>query len=799
MTAHNSIKRARKYHHLTCSNCRRRKTKCDGTEPICTTCKGFGDTNCTYDKPASIAYVRHLEKQVQSLSKELENVKISGGSSDNESITTNTQPKSKSPRTSVVPGNSTHITSSGLSEEVPVPPHTKKRAASAFGITSNELELLTNKQIFINNMDQFEQKNQLTNLSSLAGKIEDYALEAALTGSLSFIGINMAKQLLSYFWSWIHPYQMHIYRPVFFRHMATYDSNVEPPSSYCYSPALLCMILAESARLLTGIESELYQVLDQIAFSFITQDLKKGNTLANASACLSMSSRAMAMGNASLSWNFSGIAIRMAIDLEVQFNPENLNRDDVTVEEAEARRRLALGIYNHDQLVGLYEDRESEFECQVESEGLLDNCFDVVIWDPIVDVCGSSKLFINGNGQFDDENEEDEQPIYQPNKSSHCLECFKWQSKLMGIMNRIVKEMRGNVSQIQTQSDPSGSQFTVVDTINQLEQFWSQVPDQLKITPDNSKTLPHIVSFNLCYHVCFALLLLPVFQQCPPHVIDGFMIMHSIKASTSMRQCLASQVALFGTNCTPFFHTYSAYLIYQLLQVSLTEFTDRAQDEFDRDTAVENLNFFTRMFKVCVFSLAIVDSTVMYAHNRTRREVAFASQRAASALTSNSASSSTAHSNVDFMSFPGPLGITFESNTPFTRHMSLDVANDNDLPQPPTRYYQQQQPQRSKSIIPADYTTQAPQLPQESPVSPNLQDSHYMTFPDLQNNNPQQQRSMSYANVWSNDSWNNIPYVVNEFDETNNQTSPSPRTLQSVNDLNIPISNLQWQEPERLA
>ena len=49
--------------------------KCDGKGPICKTCKGYGDTNCIYDKPASVAYVRYLEKQTQLLLQELDSLK----------------------------------------------------------------------------------------------------------------------------------------------------------------------------------------------------------------------------------------------------------------------------------------------------------------------------------------------------------------------------------------------------------------------------------------------------------------------------------------------------------------------------------------------------------------------------------------------------------------------------------------------------------------------------------------------------------------------------------------------------
>lgn len=59
----------RRYHKLTCAACRRKKGRCDGAHPLCLFCRAHGIT-CVYDKPASVAYVRHLEREVDRLSGE---------------------------------------------------------------------------------------------------------------------------------------------------------------------------------------------------------------------------------------------------------------------------------------------------------------------------------------------------------------------------------------------------------------------------------------------------------------------------------------------------------------------------------------------------------------------------------------------------------------------------------------------------------------------------------------------------------------------------------------------------------
>lgn len=60
----------RKSRKSTCAGCRRRKSKCDGRMPRCTTCIAYKD-ECHYDKPPSLAYVRSLEEEIAELKSQL--------------------------------------------------------------------------------------------------------------------------------------------------------------------------------------------------------------------------------------------------------------------------------------------------------------------------------------------------------------------------------------------------------------------------------------------------------------------------------------------------------------------------------------------------------------------------------------------------------------------------------------------------------------------------------------------------------------------------------------------------------
>ncbi|ODQ79497.1 hypothetical protein BABINDRAFT_8421 [Babjeviella inositovora NRRL Y-12698] len=62
----------KRFHKLTCAHCRKKKERCDGAYPVCTACRVNKISKCNYDKPASIAYVRHLEKQVLTMQKKLD-------------------------------------------------------------------------------------------------------------------------------------------------------------------------------------------------------------------------------------------------------------------------------------------------------------------------------------------------------------------------------------------------------------------------------------------------------------------------------------------------------------------------------------------------------------------------------------------------------------------------------------------------------------------------------------------------------------------------------------------------------
>lgn len=65
-------KAEKKFHKLTCANCRKKKEKCDGLYPVCGNCRINKLAKCVYDKPALIAYVQHLERQVAQLQRRLD-------------------------------------------------------------------------------------------------------------------------------------------------------------------------------------------------------------------------------------------------------------------------------------------------------------------------------------------------------------------------------------------------------------------------------------------------------------------------------------------------------------------------------------------------------------------------------------------------------------------------------------------------------------------------------------------------------------------------------------------------------
>ncbi|KAF9772734.1 hypothetical protein IL306_009546, partial [Fusarium sp. DS 682] len=65
--------RPKKTARLTCNNCRARKVRCDGSQPICGICTAYNE-DCQYDRPPPMTQIRAMADKIAELEKTIKDL-----------------------------------------------------------------------------------------------------------------------------------------------------------------------------------------------------------------------------------------------------------------------------------------------------------------------------------------------------------------------------------------------------------------------------------------------------------------------------------------------------------------------------------------------------------------------------------------------------------------------------------------------------------------------------------------------------------------------------------------------------
>jgi hypothetical protein len=189
------------------------QSKCDNLQPSCSTCKAH-NTECLYEKPPSLAYVRALEEKIESLS------------------------SSKSPDLR-----------STSSLAATTPDHALYVQQSKVGDTASSEGTQWVSQISVDGRGSLTYHNPTSAIHEAPSPtIDDYSVDEVLEVSQqsnglltddaaqSFSGSRASERgltlggdfsvalegdFLRYYWCWIHPMFMIVYRPAFTRRLAS--------------------------------------------------------------------------------------------------------------------------------------------------------------------------------------------------------------------------------------------------------------------------------------------------------------------------------------------------------------------------------------------------------------------------------------------------------------------------------------------------------------------------------------------------------------------------------------------------
>ncbi|KAA8916831.1 hypothetical protein TRICI_000950 [Trichomonascus ciferrii] len=444
-----------------------------------------------------------------------------------------------------------------------------------FGVTYEDLSALTSaNNLLLYNPDGHEKKSHLISISRICAKVEGYAIYVAVSNELSdCLTYQQALHVLSYYWAWFHPNVMHIYRPLFFRHMLDYEvhKNQSYGSGVCYSPALLTMILASGARAVYGLDSPVYKQLDDKAYSLLMEDLRHStNCLATVGACMELALRSVDLDHNALAWNFSGLAFRTAHDLNLFNRPQM----DSSAEEHEAKTAIKYSLRAFDILVSLYTSRPPTTRLAQEPHVMLDDdSFDLVQWvDPVA-------------ATSTDETKTEDEDFMVTSRPIYLTETFKWQMRVTTMQNRIIHRLHDN------------SKRDELEFFKELSELWSMLPGIFKVSSKKFNAVPHIFTLNMSYHLCYLLLLVPMFHQMPALSLSENYVQIAVNTADQVKQCLEAYASIYKTDLRNFTLTYTTYLYYQLIQ-SLSEI------EHIQQKVSLHIEFAINVFKTSLLSSA---------------------------------------------------------------------------------------------------------------------------------------------------------------------------------------------------
>ncbi|KIV79701.1 hypothetical protein PV11_07248 [Exophiala sideris] len=582
-----------KHRKSTCAGCRRRKSKCDGKTPKCTTCIAYKD-DCHYDKPPSLAYVRSLEEEIQELKAQLRQTKTQAwltraASHDEKKLPANS-PASETAlsqgsnsiaqrnrqvkwETDISMDESGSIAFHNSTSPIYEPPSTQRQRSPIHGAQVNVSRTVQD--------DQRARRDLILNANHQK-QIEPFAI--ANGAAKANVPKEISQEMLKYHWCWQHPLFLIVYRPAFTRGMAMVDVNTpgaqDPPY---FSETLLKVIHAHCARFLNhDVYQDQYQsVLSQqssvsasiTATEFMQRmteearfglgmDMLKKSSITTIQACLQQSAREVLFGNSSQAWTFAGVAFRMALDMGIHLPSDKLQSfvKSLTAEDIEVRKRLFWSCYTWDKILSLYLGRMPGFTPNTDEVPLtfMDDYSDSDLWSPYY---GETPRPQVANA-----------PNYPP-CPGYVVSCFRQLCRLCVILNDVIHNIyspeaaarREMEEEEHSPETKAANEVPFARISRNLRDWLISLPAHLRINPDQMPALAppvHIMSLNLLYHTTVILLHRPVVLGARDMNAPGPARSYQmcIQATAAIHDLIMLQANTFGLSHVSYLNAYSVYI-----------------------------------------------------------------------------------------------------------------------------------------------------------------------------------------------------------------------------------------------
>lgn len=572
-----------KHRKSTCAGCRRRKSKCDGRVPSCTTCIAYKD-ECRYDKPPSLAYVRSLEEQVHELKAELRQIKSQSW----------TKVPSTEDKKILVTSPASDALSQQSSGQRNRPPKWEAdisvddHGSVAFhNSTSAVHEPPDNSALHpvhehsvpaLPHNDQM--RRDLVMNATQQRQIEPYAIA---NGAVKVnIPKELSLELLKYHWCWIHPLFLFVYRPAFIRGMALIDySNPDLRDPPYFSDTLLKVMHAHCARFLnhdvyqhhyqttsmgqspvtqTFSAQDFMQKLTDEARHGLGMDMLQPSSIPTIQALLQQSAREVVFGRSSQAWTFAGVAFRMALDMGIHLPSDRLQSfvKSLTPEDIEVRKRLFWACWSWDKILSLYLGRMPGFAHPTEDipVSFMDDYSDSDLWAPYY-----------GETPKPDHAQA---PNYSP-CPGYVVSCFQQNCRLCVILNDLMQSIYSPEAAARRDDEENSAEAKAANEepfiriSRDLREWYIALPIHLRINADQMPNLAppvHIMSLNLLYHTTVILLHRPVIlgARDPNAPGPSRSYQNCLQATAAIHDLLILQSNTFGLSHVSYLNAYAAYI-----------------------------------------------------------------------------------------------------------------------------------------------------------------------------------------------------------------------------------------------
>lgn len=446
----------------------------------------------------------------------------------------------------------------------------------------------TLSQVLIYGVTETDKTAALTQYNHVSRYFEDVAIQNALQLSFGYISQSIAKKCLDIYWAWVNPVNLTIYRPSFFRDMASYSSTNSFNPNCCYSPALLSTIFSATISLLYDQPGELGKIIDQHSHTLLIQEMLAPASLATVASFINSAIQAMQGNEGNSVWMFSGIANRLAEDTNLFSIPNNLELE-LTVQDAESRSRLAWAVFYWDKLFSLYFSR---LPC-ISNEpfpingSILDDSMDNQPWDPIITIKGDRFLENEINKLYMKIDTEEQEASFSKGKTASSQDIqvletasLKLKFYLLMIINSIITRIYGqkDSSLVSCQFSFGNPNQMVVKTkdyylqtkviLSELTTLWNNTSDNLKVQANQQGCLNPVTVFNnLIYNTSVIILLVPLAQ------IEGILESEELELGVFLVESTIKIVSLyiryFGKFYPNYWLEYAPYMSAQFLLILL--------------------------------------------------------------------------------------------------------------------------------------------------------------------------------------------------------------------------------------